>query len=106
MVKRGEIWLAALDPTVGSEIRKSRPCVIVSPAEMHDYLRTVIVAPMTTGSKLAPYRIPVTFRRKTGLILLDQIRTLDKSRLVRKLGATTDKTLTDVLLTLQEVFTE
>ena len=106
MVRRGEIWLAALDPTVGSEIQKTRPCVIVSPSEMHDYLRTVIVAPMTTGSKSAPYRIPVTFRRKTGLILLDQIRTLDKTRMVKKMGVTTDKTLTDVLHTLQEVFTE
>jgi mRNA interferase MazF len=106
VVRRGEIWLAALDPTVGSEIQKTRPCVIVSPSEMHDYLKTVIVAPMTTGSKPAPYRIPVTFRKKTGLILLDQIRTLDKKRLVRKMGATTDKTLADVLHTLQEVFTE
>ena len=106
MVKRGEIWLAALNPTVGSEIQKTRPCVIVSPAEMHDYLKTVIVAPMTTGSKPAPYRIPVTFRKKMGLILLDQIRTLDKIRLVKKMGTTTDKTLTDVLHTLQEVFTE
>ena len=106
MVRRGEIWLAALDPTVGSEIQKTRPCVIVSPSEMHDYLRTVIVAPMTTGSKPAPFRIPVTFRKKTGLILLDQIRTLDKTRLVKKVGATSDKTLTDTLRTLQEVFTE
>jgi mRNA interferase MazF len=64
MVMRGEIWLAALDPTVGSEINKSRPCVVVSPAEMHDYLRTVIVAPMTTGSKPAPYRVPITFDKK------------------------------------------
>ena len=97
MVRRGEIWLAALDPTVGSEIQKTRPCVIVSPSEMHDYLKTLIVAPMTTGSKPAPYRIPVKFRKKTGLILLDQVRTLDKKRLVRKMGAATDKTLTDVL---------
>jgi mRNA interferase MazF len=106
VVGRGEIWLATLDPTVGSEIQKTRPCVIVSPPEMHDYLKTVIVAPMTTGSNPAPYRIPVTFRKKTGLILLDQIRTIDKTRLVKKMGATTDKTLIDVLKTLQEVFTE
>jgi mRNA interferase MazF len=106
VVRRGEIWLAALDPTIGSEIQKTRPCVIVSPSEMHDYLRTVIVAPMTTGSKPAPYRIRVTFRRKTGLILLDQMRTIDKTRLVRKLGATTAQALTDVLRTLQEVFAE
>jgi len=106
VVKRGEIWLAALDPTVGSEIQKTRPCVIVSPREMHDYLRTVIVAPMTTGNRPAPYRIPITFRRKSGLILLDQIRTLDKTRLVRKVGAASDKTLADTLRTLQEVFAE
>jgi len=75
-VTRGEVWLAALDPTVGSEIQKTR--LIISPAEMHDYLRTVMVAPMTTGSRPAPFRIPVGFARKNGLILLDQLRTLDK----------------------------
>jgi mRNA interferase MazF len=106
VVRRGEIWLAALDPTVGGEIQKTRPCVIVSPPEMHDYLRTVIVAPMTTGSKPAPYRVPVTFRKKKGSILLDQIRTIDKARLVKKMGATTDQTLIDVIHTLQEVFAE
>lgn len=106
MVVRGEIWLATLDPTVGSEIQKTRPCVVVSPAEMHDYLRTVIVAPMTTGNKPAPFRIPVTFQGKKGLILLDQIRTLDKTRLVKKMGAVSSKTLTATLGTLQEVFAE
>ncbi len=104
MVKRGEVWLVNLDPTVGSEIRKSRPCVIVSPPEMHDHLRTVIVAPMTTGARPAPFRIPLTFSGKKGLILLDQIRTLDKIRLVRKLGAVTPTTLASTLRTLQEVF--
>lgn len=104
MVRRGEVWLINLDPTVGSEIRKIRPCVVVSPAEMHDYLRTVIVTPMTTGSKPAPYRIPVTFQGKQGLILLDQIRVLDKTRLVKKLGAVENETLTATLETLQEVF--
>lgn len=104
MVRRGEIWLAALDPAVGSEIQKTRPCVIISPAEMHDYLKTVLVAPMTTGSKTAPYRIPVTFQRKKGLILLDQIRTLDKTRLVKKMGMTTSKTLSGTLDVLQDVF--
>lgn len=103
---RGEIWLAALDPTVGSEIQKTRPCLVVSPAEMHDYLRTVIVAPMTTGSKPAPYRVPVTFRRKKGLVLLDQIRTIDKTRLVKRLGAVADKTLIETLNVLQEIFYE
>ena len=106
MVKRGEIWLAALDPTIGSKIQKTRPCVIISPSEMHDHLRTVIVAPMTTGSKPAPFRVPVTFQRKTGLILLDQIRTIDKTRLVKKMGITTSQTLTSVLETLHEIFGE
>lgn len=106
MVKRGEIWLATLDPTIGSEIRKTRPCVIISPAEMHDYLRTVVVAPMTTGSRAAPFRIPVTFEGKTGLILLDQVRTLDKTRLAKRLGAVTPKTLSVALATLQVVFAE
>ena len=103
---RGEILLATLDPTIGREIRKTRPCVIISPAEMHDYLRTVIVAPMTTGSRPAPFRIPVAFESKKGLILLDQIRTLDKSRLARRLGSITAKTLSATLATLQEVFAE
>jgi mRNA interferase MazF len=106
VVARGDIWLAALDPAVGSEIRKTRPCVVISPPEMHDYLRTVIVAPMTTGSRPAPYRIPVTHAGKKGLILLDQIRTLDKARLVRKWGAVSARTLAAMLRTLQEVFGE
>jgi mRNA interferase MazF len=104
MVKRGEIWLVALDPTLGSEIMKTRPCLIISPAEMHDHLRTVIVAPMTTGSKPAPFRIPIAFQRRRGLVLLDQIRTLDKLGLVRRLGRAGQKTLLATLRTLQEVF--
>jgi mRNA interferase MazF len=106
MVTRGEVWLACLDPTVGSEIQKTRPCVVVSPPELHDYLRTVIVAPMTTGSKAAPFRVPVSFQGKTGLILLDQIRTLDKLRLTRKLGAVDGKTLADAQAVLRELFAE
>jgi mRNA interferase MazF len=103
-VKTGEIWLASLDPAVGSEIQKTRPCVLVSPPEMHDFLRTVIVAPMTIGSRPAGFRIPVTFQGKSGLILLDQIRTLDKSRLVKRVGAVHPTTLEKVLRTLQAVF--
>ena len=103
-VKTGEVWLACLDPTVGSEIQKTRPCVLISPAEMHDYLRTVIVAPMTTGSRVAGFRIPITFQGKSGLILLDQIRTLDKSRLVKRVGAVHATTLEKTLRTLQAVF--
>lgn len=106
MVMRGEVWLVALDPTLGSEIQKTRPCVVVSPPEMHDHLRTVVVAPMTSNGRPAPFRIPVTFKRKQGLILLDQIRAVDKVRLVKKEGAVADKTLLDTLRTLQEVFAE
>lgn len=104
MVARGDVWLVALDPTLGSEIRKSRPCVVVSPPEMHDHLRTVIAAPMTTGAHPAPFRIPVTFAGKKGLILLDQVRALDKARLVRKLGSIAPATLGATLKTLREVF--
>ncbi|HDV8354012.1 TPA: type II toxin-antitoxin system PemK/MazF family toxin [Burkholderia vietnamiensis] len=106
MVMRGEVWLVALEPTLGSEIQKTRPCVVVSPPEMHDHLRTVIVAPMTSKGRPVPFRIPVTFKRKHGLILLDQIRAVDKVRLVKKEGAVADKTLLDTLRTLQEVFAE
>jgi mRNA interferase MazF len=96
--------LVALDPTVGSEIHKTQPSVVLSPPEMHDYLRTVIVAPMTTGARPAPYRIPVIFQRKRGLILLDQVRTLDKVRLVKLLGNVSSATLAVTLKTLQKVF--
>ena len=104
MVARGDIWLVSLDPTVGSEIKKSRPCVVVSPPEMHDYLRSVIVAPMTTKSRPAPFRVPLSHGGKRGLILLDQVRAVDKGRLAKKLGAVSDKTLSHTLDTLQEIF--
>jgi len=105
-VRRGEIWLAALDPTIGAQIQKTRPCVVVSPPEMHDLLRTVTVAPMTTGGHPAPYRIPLRFHGKDGLILLDQMRTLDKQRLVRRLGVVSGATLRLTLATLREMFEE
>ncbi len=104
MVKRGEIWLINLDPTVGSEIRKSRPCVVVSPPELHDHLRTVIVAPMTSQGFPAPFRVPLRFQGKAGLILLDQVRTLDKQRLIKRLGTTTAATLTQTLTVLRQLF--
>lgn len=106
MVKRGEIWLVNLDPTIGSEIRKSRPCLVISPPEMHDHLRTVIVAPMSTQSRPAPFRIPITHNGKKGLVLLDQIRTVDKARLLTRFGAASQKTLASTLHTLQEVFAQ
>ncbi len=105
-MKRGDIWLVNLDPTVGSEIQKSRPCVVVSPAELNDTLRTVIVAPMTSKGFAAPFRVPVTHAGTKGQIVLDQLRTVDKLRLVKKLGAVPAKTLTTVLVTLQEMFAE
>jgi mRNA interferase MazF len=103
-VKRGEVWLVNLDPTVGSEIKKSRPCVVVSPAELNDYLRTVIVAPMTSKGFAAPFRVPLTHAGTKGLVVLDQMRTVDRLRLVKRLGAVSPKTLATVLKTLQEVF--
>ena len=105
-MKRGEIWLVNLDPTVGSEIQKSRPCVVVSPAEINESLRTVIVAPMTSKGFAAPFRVPVTHAGTKGLIVLDQLRTVDKTRLARKLGTVTAKTLSAALAALQEVFAE
>ena len=104
VVSRGDIWLINLDPTVGNEIKKSRPCVVVSAPEMNKRLHTALVAPMTTQGSPASFRIPVTHGGKRGLILLDQIRAIDKSRLIKKLGALTSKTLNTSLLTLQETF--
>jgi mRNA interferase MazF len=106
LVKRGEIWLVNLDPTFGSEIRKTRPCVVISPPEMHDHLRTAIIAPMTTGSHPAPFRIPVRHGGKQGLILLDQMRAVDKARLVKRAGLIAPATLKATLAALAEVFAE
>jgi mRNA interferase MazF len=103
VVKRGEIWLAILDPTIGSEIQKTRPCLIVSPEEMNEHLRTCIVAPMTTAAGPAPYRIPITFQGRRGLISLDQMRAVDKRRLVKSLGIVSAP-LGAALQTLQEMF--
>ncbi len=105
-MKRGELWLVALDPTIGTEIKKSRPCVIVSPPELNEHLRTVILAPMTRKGFSAPFRVPVTHAAKKGLIVLDQIRTVDKIRLVKRLGTVNAKTLSVALTTLREVFAE
>jgi len=105
-VKRGEIWLVNLDPKVGNEIKKARPCVVVSPQELNEHLRTVIVAPMTSKGFAAPFRIPVTHAGTKGLILLDQVRTVDKVRLAKRLGALSAKTLKATLATMQELFSE
>jgi mRNA interferase MazF len=105
-VKRGEIWLVNLDPAVGSEIQKTRPCLVISPPEMHDYLRTCLVAPMTTASLPAPFRIAVRHGGKAGLILLDQMRAVDTTRLVKRSGKVAPAVLKAVLAALAEVFAE
>jgi len=86
-----DVFLVSLDPTRGSEIRKTRPCVVVSPDEMNDHLRTVIVAPMTTAQRPYPSRVSTRFAGRDAQVVLDQIRTIDKSRLVRRLGRLTDE---------------
>ena len=104
MVKRGEVWLAALDPTVGSEIQKTRPCLVISPDELNAHLRTAIVAPMTTGSRPTPFRVAVRFKGKDGLILPDQMRTIDKARLIKRLGRVDNATLRTTLMVIGEMY--
>jgi len=103
---RGEVHLVRLDPTLGGEIQKTRPCVIVSPDELNAHLRTVIVAPMTTGGHAYPWRIRCRFQNRSGYVVLDQLRTVDRERLVKRLGVLSAATVTDVLGTLQEMFAE
>ena len=103
MVNRFDVHLVQLEPTRGSEIRKTRPCLVISPDEMHS-LRTVIIAPMTTKGRAYPSRVPVEFQGKHGFIVLDQIRTVDRERLVKKLGRIDDPTGAAVLSVLQEMF--
>ena len=104
VVRRFDVWLVNLDPTVGSEIRKTRPALIVSPDEMNDHIATVIIAPMTTKGRNYPTRVPCTFQGKSGQVVLDQLRTVDKARLVKRLGQIGDKTAGAVLGTLGELF--
>ena len=103
---RGEVHLVRLDPTLGSEIQKTRPCLVVSPDELNQYLGTVIVAPMTTGGRAYPWRVPCRFQRRSGFVALDQLRTVDAERLLRPLGRLTPQTVTTVLRRLQEMFAE
>ena len=106
VVTRFDVFLVVLDPTVGSEIQKTRPCVVISPDEMNLHLATAIIAPMTTKGKLYPSRVPVHFEGKDGLIILDQIRTVDKTRLVRKLGSIESDEQKAVMSILVEMFSE
>ena len=104
VMNRFDVFLISLDPTTGSEIRKTRPCLIISPNEMNAHISTLIVAPMTTKGRFYPSRVPCTFQGKRGQVVLDQIRTVDKSRLNRRLGKITPGTQKKVLDVLQEMF--
>jgi mRNA interferase MazF len=106
VVKRFEVYLVNLDPTVGSEIKKTRPCLIVSPDEMNRHIATVIIAPMTTKGRNYPTRVSCKFEEKSGQVVLDQLRTVDKKRLVKKLGRIDKKTQQSVLSTLAEMFAQ
>lgn len=101
---RFDVYLIRLDPTQGREIRKTRPCLIISPDEMNQHIDTVIIAPMTTKGRPYPTRVPVRFKGKSGQIVLDQIRTVDKSRLVKRVGKIDELTRTQVLTLLAELF--
>ena len=104
VVKRFDVYLVNLDPTVGSEIQKTRPCLVISPDEMNRNIRTVIIAPMTSAQKDYPTRVSCTFRKKQGQIVLDQMRTIDKTRLIKKLGTIDSRAQLDVISILQRLF--
>ena len=103
-VDRFDLFLANLDPTVGSEIRESRPCVVVSPDEMNRHVRTVVVAPLTTAGRRYPSRVPVRFAGRDGQVVVDQLRTVDKARLAKRLGALDAREAAAVLDVLREFF--
>ena len=102
--RRDEVWLVSLDPTQGAEIQKTRPCLIVSPDEMNQHLRTVIIAPLTTVVRPYPTRVAVRFKGKTGQVALDQLRAVDRQRLVRKLGTIAASTAQGASAILVEMF--
>lgn len=104
VVNRFDIYLVSLDPTRGSEIRKTRPCVVISPDEMNHNIKTVLIAPMTSSGKKYPTRTPLEFQGKKGQIVLDQIRTVDKTRLIKKIGRLKKNTYEKVVSILQEMF--
>jgi len=104
VVRRFDVWLVNLDPTVGSEIRKTRPALVISPDEMNAHIATVIIAPMTTKGRNYPTRVSCLFQGKSGQVVLDQLRTVDKARLVKRLGRIGDMTADAVLGTLVELF--
>lgn len=103
-VERFDVFLISLDPTKGSETKKTRPCLVISPDEMNRHIRTVIIAPMTSTIKNYPSRVITTFQKKRGQIVLDQIKTVDKQRLIKKLGTISSSAQDKTLNTLQEMF--
>lgn len=103
-VRRGDVYLIDLNPTRGHEIQKTRPCVVVSPDELNAHLRTFVVAPLTSGGHNYPFRVACRFQGRSGHIVLDQIRTIDRDRLVRRLGKISSGALTEALVVLQEMF--
>lgn len=105
-VLRGQVYLVGLDPTQGREIKKTRPCVVVSPDELNAHMQTYIVAPLTTGSHAYPFRVACQFLGKSGHIVLDQIRTVDRARLVKRLGSISPKALEKSLAILEEMFAQ
>ncbi|MGH7352666.1 MAG: type II toxin-antitoxin system PemK/MazF family toxin [Candidatus Methylomirabilales bacterium] len=106
VVRRFDVYLVALDPTIGSEIKKTRPCLVVSPDEMNAHIATVLVAPMTTRRRPYPTRIPCRFQGKSGEVVLDQLWTVDRARLVKRLGRISPATQKEVLAALVEMFAE
>lgn len=106
VVKQYEIVLVNLDPTIGSEIKKSRPCLVISPNEMNKYLRTVVIAPMTTSSKLYPTRVPIIHNKKKGSAAIDQIRTIDKARIIKIVGEISKKEVENCKSIIRETFVD
>ena len=106
MVKRGEIWLVNLDPVVGSSARATRPCVVVSPTELNEQLQTVLLVPLSSTSKAAPFRVPVTHAGTKGSILIEQCTSTEKARLLRRVGSLSSGTLEKTLGTLRELFAD
>ncbi|EMY70713.1 type II toxin-antitoxin system PemK/MazF family toxin [Leptospira vanthielii] len=106
VINQYEIYLINLDPTIGFEIKKSRPCIVISPNEMNQFIGTVMVAPMTTRSRSYPTRVDLTFQGKKGAIVLDQIRTVDKTRLIQKLGSSDPKTIQKIKKVIKEMLVD
>jgi len=102
--RRDQVWLVTLDPTQGIEIQKTRPCLVISPNEMNEHLQTVIIAPMTSVARPYPTRVTLRFQGKRGHVALDQLRAVDRQRLVRKLGTVSESTAQSVSITLLEMF--